>query len=219
MEMRSNKLGWVFAGWLLLLSSPLVAQTPDVQPQQTAAASGLHDWTDDGTRDRLLSASEKFFGNVAQFYISLPREEAGRELTANQFAFAFHGYPEPEAELAGGRRLFVGADPESLAEKALVVTEADRTTVRAIAMLHQSCGGMKRFDRVTKKWTTCPRLPALTFFVHADGELDADVKSDVVRWTKAFAVRNNREVDKLSLNREGSRIRAIRIEVRRLPSD
>lgn len=218
MENRTIQLGCAFAGWLLL-SAPLVAQTPDVPPQQTAAASGLHDWTDDGTRERLLSASEKFFGNVAQFYISLPREEAGRELTANQFAFALRGYPEAETELPGGRRLFVGADPESQVEKALVVTEADRATVRAIAMLHHSCGGAKRFDRVTRKWTTCPRLTALTFFVHADGELDEDVKAEVIQWAKAFAIRNNKEADKLSLNREASRIRAIRIDVCRLPSD
>lgn len=218
MKKNWNHLCWGFAGWLLL-SSPVVAQAPTVPPQQTEAASGMHDWTDDGTRERLLSESEKFFGNVAQFYIALPREEAGRELTANQFAFAFRGYPEPEAELPGGRRLFVGADPESQVEKALVVTEADRATVRAIAMLHHSCGGDKRFDKTTKKWTTCPRLPTLTFFVHADGELDEDVKSEVVHWAKAFAIRHNKELDKLAFNRDVRQIRAIRIDVRRIPSD
>lgn len=203
---------------LLFLSSPVFAQSTSSTTGNEASAGYVRDWTSDGTRDHLLSEAQKFFGNVAQFYIALPPEEAANsELVSTQFDFAFHGYPEPEIDLPSGRKLFVGADPESQREKALIVTESDRATMRAIAILHHSCGGKKRFDRVAKKFTTCPRLTTLTFFVHDGDNLDEDVKTEVVKWVRNFAKRNNKEVRKQTLKSETQFIRAIKVEVNSLP--
>ena len=172
------------------------------------------DWTIDGTRDALLSAAGRFFGDDAAFYISLPREEAGRELVANQFAFAFHGVPEREIDLESGHKLFVGADPDSIREKALVLTDADRATIRALAIVHRSCGGKQRRDTQTNKLTTCPRATTLTFFVRDGERLDAGPREEVTRWVRAEARRYNQAVKEQALATGRNLVDTIDVEVK-----
>lgn len=201
-----------------LVWPPAFAQTPPAPLGESASAGYVRDWTIDGTRDRLLSASTRFFSDAREFYIAMPREEASNsELIANQFAYAFHGWPEPEVDLPSGRKLFVGDAPESHREKALVVTDADRATTRAIALFHHSCDGKKRFDRTTKKFTTCPPLPGLTFFVHPGERLDEDVKAEVVQWAKDFAKHNNSEAKSVGAMANGDWIRAFKVNVHTIP--
>jgi hypothetical protein len=176
----------------------------------------VRDWTVDGTRDHLLSVAQRFFGNETAFYISLPREEANSELVATQFAFALHGMPEPEIDLESGHKLFVGADPESLREKALVLTDADRSTVRALAILHRSCGGKKRMDPQTRKATTCPRATTLTFFVHDGERLEAAERKEVTKWVRADARRHNEKVKKQAQITDSNLVQAIHVEIRKV---
>ena len=171
------------------------------------------DWTVDGTRDELLSAARRFFGDDAAFYISLPKEEADRDLVANQFAFAFHGVPEREIDLESGHKLFVGADPDSIREKALVLTDADRTTICALAIVHRSCGGKQRRDAQTNKFTTCPRATTLTFFVRDGERLDAQPREEVTRWVRAEARRYNDVVKKQALATGRDVVKTIDVEV------
>lgn len=201
---------------LIVLSAPATAQTAP-STESVTQATYVRDWTVDGTRDHLLSAAQKFFGNDTAFYISLPREEDGnRDLVGTQFAFAFHGIPEPEIDLDSGHKLFVGADPESNREKALVLTDADRSTVRALAILHRSCGGKKRMDPQTKKATTCPRATTLTFFVHDGERLEAEERKEVTKWVRADAHRHNDKVKKQALITDSNFVQAIHVEVRKV---
>lgn len=209
---------FVFAGMMILPASGFAQSTTPPAAVQGETAGYVRDWTSDGTRDRLLTNAEKYLGNVSEPYIALPPEETGnKDLVATQFAYAFHGYPEPETELPNGDRLFIASDPDSQVEKALLVTGNDRSTIRTLAILHRSCVGPKRFDRVKKKSTTCPRLTTLTFFVHDHDKLDEEVKTDVVHWVKEFAKRNNAAVKKLSLKTESQFIRAVKVNVRSIP--
>ena len=204
---------------MMVLPAAGFAQSPNppAEVQDTTAGYALG-WVSDGTQERLLANAEKYLGNVSEPYIVLPPEAIGnKDLVATQFAFAFHGYPEKEIELSNGNRLFVGSDPESNLEKALLVTGNDRSTIKALALLHRSCVGPKRFDRIEKKFTTCPRLTTLTFFVHDHDKLDEEVKKDVVHWVTEFAKRNNAEVKKLSVKTESDFIRAVKVNVRSIP--
>ena len=200
---------------LIVLSAPAIAQTTPATESVTQATY-VRDWTVDGTRDHLLSAAQRFFGNDTAFYISLPREEANSELVGTQFAFAFHGIPEPEIDLESGHKLFVGADPESIREKALVLTDADRSTVRALAILHRSCGGKKRMDPQTKKATTCPRATTLTFFVHDGERLEAAERKEVTKWVRADARRHNEKVKKQAQITNSNLVQAIHVEIRKV---
>jgi hypothetical protein len=212
-------LGFLFAGTAMVPMGGFAQSTNQPATTQEATAGYVRDWTSDGTRDRLLMSAVKYLGNVAEPYIALPPEESGnKDLVATQFAFAFHGYPEPEIELPKGDRLFIAADPESRVEKALLVTTNDRATIRTLAIFHRSCVGPKRFDETAKKITTCPRVPTLTFFVHDHDKLDEGVEAEVVHWVEAFAKRNNTLVEKLSLKTESQFIRAVRVSVRRIPA-
>jgi hypothetical protein len=208
----------VFAGVLVLPAAGFAQSTNEPAAGHNVTAGYVRDWTSDGTRDRLLANAEKYLGNLSERYIALPPEETGnKDLVATQFAFAFNGYPEPETELSNGDKLFIGSDPESQVEKALLVAGNDRSTVHTLAILHRSCVGPKRFDRIKKKSTTCPRLTTLTFFVHDHDKLDEEVKKDVVHWVKEFAKRNNAAVKKLSVKTESQFIRAVKVDVRSIP--
>lgn len=221
--MKKNRLVFsclklVFAGMMVLPMAGFAQSTSQPEAVHDATAGYVRDWTSDGTRDRLLANAEKYLGNLSEPYIALPPEEAGnKDLVANQFAFAFRGYPEPEIELSNGNRLFIGSDPESQVEKALLVTGTDRATINTLAILHRSCVGPKRFDQVKKEFTTCPRLTTLTFFVHDHDKLDEGLKKEVVHWVKEFAKRNNAAVKKLSLKTESQFIRAVKVNVRNIP--
>lgn len=200
---------------LIVASAPAIAQTaPATEP--VTQATYVRDWTVDGTRDHLLSAAQQFFGHDSAFYISLPREEANSELVGTQFAYAFHGIPEPEIDLESGHKLFVGADPESIREKALVLTDADRSTVRALAILHRSCGGKKRMDPQTRKATTCPRATTLTFFVHDGERLEAAERKEVTKWVRADARRHNEKVKKQAQITDSNLVQAIHVEIRKV---
>ncbi|MBP1202003.1 hypothetical protein JOD97_000017 [Duganella sp. 1411] len=200
---------------LIVASAPATAQTaPATEP--VTQATYVRDWTVDGTRDHLLSAAQQFFGHDSAFYISLPREEANSELVGTQFAYAFHGIPEPEIDLESGHKLFVGADPESIREKALVLTDADRSTVRALAILHRSCGGKKRMDPQTRKATTCPRATTLTFFVHDGERLEAAERKEVTKWVRADARRHNEKVKKQAQITDSNLVQAIHVEIRKV---
>jgi hypothetical protein len=222
--MKKNRLvlgclEFLFAGTVIFPVAGFAQSTSQPATVQEATAGYVRDWTSDGTQDRLLTNAEKYLGNVAEPYIALPPEETGnKDLVATQFAFAFHGYPEPEIELSNGDRLFIAADPESQVEKAFVVTTNDRTTIRTLAIFHRSCVGPKRFDRTTKTITTCPEFATLTFFVHDHETLDERVKNELVHWVKEFAKRNNAEVKKLSVKTESDFIRAVRVNVRSIPA-
>lgn len=197
----------------LVMSASAQTSTPAQSP---SAASSSLDWTTDGTRDKLTSAAQLLFGSEEGFYIAIPREENNRNLIASQFQFAFGGRPEPEVALPSGRHLFAGADPESISEKALVVTDADRSTVRAIAMFHASCGAVKRFDKKEKKWTTCPPRPVLTFFVRDGEKLDDNIRKEIANWIKGIAKQNNAEVSKLTVKTDSMFIRSFGIEVKKI---
>jgi hypothetical protein len=200
---------------LIVASAPAIAQTaPATEP--VTQATYVRDWTVDGTRDHLLSAAQQFFGHDSAFYISLPREEVNSELVGTQFAYAFHGIPEPEIDLESGHKLFVGADPESIREKALVLTDADRSTVRALAILHRSCGGKKRMDPQTRKATTCPRATTLTFFVHDGERLEAAERKEVTKWVRADARRHNEKVKKQAQITDSNLVQAIHVEIRKV---
>jgi hypothetical protein len=208
----------LFAGMMVLPTAGFAQSTNEPAAAHDATAGHVIDWTSDGTRDRLLANAEKYLGNVSERYIALPPEETGnKDLVATQFAFAFDGFPGPEIELSNGDKLFIGSDPESLVEKALLVTGNDRSTIHTLAILHRSCVGPKRFDRIKKKFTTCPRLTTLTFFVHDHDKLDEEVKKDVVHWVKEFAKGNNAAVKKLSVKAESQFIRAVKVELRSIP--
>lgn len=205
----------VVAGMLVLPAAGFAQSTNESAAAPDATAGYVKDWTSDGTRDRLLANAEKYLGNLSEQYIALPPEATGnKDLVATQFAFAFHGYPEPEIELSNGDKLFIGSDPESQVEKALLIAGNDRSTIHTLAILHRSCVGPKRFDRIKKKSTTCPRLTTLTFFVDDHDKLDEAVKKDVVHWVKEFAKRNNAAVKKLSVKTESEFIRAVKVDVR-----
>lgn len=201
---------WRFHGLatavLIFLSASALAQA--------SHATYERDWTVDGTRDRLLSTAQRLFGDDAAFYISLPREEADRELVANQFAFAFHGVPEREIDLASGHKLFVGADPDSIREKALVLTDADRATIRALAIVHRSCGGKQRREAQTGKFTTCPRATTLTFFVRDGEPLAPQPREEVTQWVRAEARRYNDAVKQQALATGRNFVKTIDVEVK-----
>ncbi|WP_322403210.1 hypothetical protein [Massilia luteola] len=211
----SENLKKAFAAGLVSLVMSASAQTSPPTQTPSASAASL-DWTTDGTRDRLASVAQILFGSEEGFYISIPREENNRNLIDAQFEFAFKGRPEPEVALPSGKRLFAGADPVSISEKALVVTDADRSTVRAVAMFHAGCGAAKRFDKKEKKWTTCPPRPVLTFFVRDGDKLDDNVRKEVANWIIGLAKENNAEVSKLTVKADSMFIRSFGINVEKI---
>lgn len=184
--------------------------------QPVTQASYIRDWTVDGTLDQLIAEANIFFGDEQAFYIALPTDEAKRDLLATQFTFALHGIPEPEITLASGHKLFVAADADSIREKALVLTAADRRTIRALAILHASCGGQVRIDPYTKKQTTCPQATMLTFFVHDKQALAADDQEEVAKWVRAEAHRYNHQVQQQAQMSDSSLIHTIQVEVKQL---
>src|SRR5471030_1915611 len=102
--MKAMRFASLITAALIVSSAPVVAQTAPTTKSITEATY-VRDWTIDGTRERLLSAAQKFFGNDTAFYIAMPREETKVDLVGNQFAFAFHGIPEQEIDLESGHKL------------------------------------------------------------------------------------------------------------------
>lgn len=169
----------------------LVGTTAQSQNLETAAvgtevAPAARDWTNDGSRDRLVANVDALLDHAHGNYIAMPREPGVDErLTVSQFNFAFKGIPGPVLNLYDGRKLFVGSAPHDAGEKAIVVTEGDGTTIAGVALLHRSCFS-GHYDKVHNKIEGCPPRPTLTFLVPQRNSLNAQVRDDVVGWVKQF---------------------------------
>jgi hypothetical protein len=205
-----------------LLAVTLITLTMSAAAQTSQPTQGLPDdsslnWSSDGTRDKLALAAQLILGKESGFYIALGPDQTNPDLIITQFEYAFKGRAAPEITLSSGRHLFAGSVPESVTEKAMIITDADRSTVRAIAMYHASCGGgLRRFDQKHKKWTSCPVRPVLTFFVRASDKIDADVKKEAVDWTADVTKAWNRKVDKVKVDRDSMYIHSFGVKTKHL---
>lgn len=196
------------ASAIIFCTSFATAQT---NPEQKHSfTSGSNRWSIDGSRSKLFETVKATFGNDMGFYMAVPPDVKGNtNLTVTQFGYVFQGRPEPEIVLADGRVLYVGSEPVSPSEKAFVITEADRQTIRAIAMLHQSCGGTAQvLDKETNRYSNCPEVPTLTFFVKQGETVDSGAKSDLVEWVKEFEKTVNESAKKQKLRTKYSFVRS-----------